>query len=187
MLIRVTAKRRQSHIIINALGKCDRQKREQLLDALSHIIKESTDTVKVFISSRDDMDIVRNLAGGPNVIISAKNNQDDIATFVHIDVDKNIENIFLLSGQMFENLRHKMKQVLYDQAQSMSVILHNPIVKRLNIRKAVLATFRFRWVSLQPQYLFRIQVASLVEERLLRLPQDLWNIYHETCTERLNE
>ena len=121
-LIRLTAERGLSHIIIDALDERNRQEREYLLDALSQIMKESTGIVKVFISSRDDMDIVRSLAGGPNVLISAKSNQDDIASFVHMEVDKQIQKKRLLAGHVSENLRHKIKQVLCDQAQGMSVL-----------------------------------------------------------------
>ena len=46
---------------------------------------------------------------------------------------------------------------------------------------------RFRWVTLQLHYLCKIKAASLVEKRLGKLPQDLWNIYHETYTERFDE
>ena len=121
MLIRLTAKRRLSFIIIDALDECNRQERGHLLDALSEIMKESTGIVKIFISSRDDMDIVRSLAGGPNVLISAKSNQDDISTFVNIEVDKQIQKKRLLAGLVSETLRHRIKQVLCDQAQGMSV------------------------------------------------------------------
>ena len=120
MLVRLTAERRLSHIIIDALDECNRQERERLLDALSQIMKVST--VKVFISSRDDMDIVRSLAGGPNVLISAKSNHDDIATFVNVEVDKQIQKKRLLAGHVSEILRHKIKLVLCDQAQGMSVL-----------------------------------------------------------------
>ena len=119
MLIRLTAKRRLSHIVIDALDECNRQEREHLLDALSQIMKESTGFVKVFISSRDDMDIVRRLAGGPNVLISAKSNQDDIAAFVNVEVDNQIQKKRLLAGHVSETLRDKIKQVLCDQAQGM--------------------------------------------------------------------
>ena len=119
MLIRLTEKRRFSHIIIDALDECNRQEREHLLDALSQIMKESPGIVKVFISSRDDMDIVRSLAGGPNVLISAKSNQDDIASFVHIEVDQQIQKKRLLAGHVSEDLRLKIKHVLCDQAQGM--------------------------------------------------------------------
>ena len=87
--------------------------------------------VKVFVSSRDDMDIVRHLAGCPNVQISAKSNQDDIATFVRIEVDKQIEKRRLLSGHVSDALRHKIKQVLCDQAQGMSVFHFSSTQKRV--------------------------------------------------------
>ena len=119
MLVRLTTERRLSHIIIDALDECSRQEREYLLDALSQLTKESTGTVKVFISSRDDMDIVRSLAGCPNVLISAKSNQDDIATFVNLEVDNQIQKKRLLAGHVSETLRDKIKQVLCDQAQGM--------------------------------------------------------------------
>ena len=122
ILIQLTAKRCLSHIIIDALDECNRDEREQLLDALSQVMKESTGIVKVFISSRDDMDIVRSLTGGPNVLISAKSNQDDIANFVHVEVDKQIQKKLLLAGHVSESLRYKIKQVLCDQAQGMSVL-----------------------------------------------------------------
>ena len=119
MLVRLTRERIHSYIIIDALDECDRQEREHLLDALSQIVKDSIGVVKIFISSRDDMDIVRHLAGCPNLQISAKRNQDDISAFVHIEVDKQIEKKRLLSGQVSETFRHKIKQVLCDQAQGM--------------------------------------------------------------------
>ena len=187
MLVQLTSKRRHCHIIIDALDECIREEREHLLDALSVIMKESTGIVKVFISSRDDMDIVRNLAGGPNVLISAKNNQDDIATFVRTEVDKQIEKKRLLSGQVSEALRHKIKQVLCDQAQGMSVKQGTPIPENFGYLSKFLTFFRFRWVTLQLQYLCRIKVASLVERRLGKLPQDLQKIYHETYMERFYE
>lgn len=127
-LISLTARRRYSYIIIDALDECDRREREHLLDALSQIVKESAGMVKIFISSRDDMDIVRHLAGCPNLLISAESNQEDIAAFVHSEVDKQIEKRRLLSGQVSERLRHKIKQVLCDQAQGMLVT--QPILMR---------------------------------------------------------
>ena len=57
----------------------------------------------------------------------------------------------------------------------------------LGRHKGSLIFVRFRWVTLQLQYLCRIKVASLVEKRLGKLPQDLWKIYHETYTERFEE
>ena len=60
-------------------------------------------------------------------------------------------------------------------------------MRDLGGHKGSLTFFRFRWVTLQLHYLCRIKVASLVERRLGKLPQDLWKIYHETYTERFEE
>ena len=60
-------------------------------------------------------------------------------------------------------------------------------MRELGSHKGSLTFVRFRWVTLQLHYLCRIKVASLVEKRLGKLPQDLWKIYHETYTERFGE
>ena len=60
-------------------------------------------------------------------------------------------------------------------------------MRELGSRESSLTFVRFRCVTLQLQYLCGIKVASLVERRLGKLPQDLWKIYHETYTERFDE
>src|SRR5205085_3355811 len=58
-------------IIVDALDECDAARRHELLMALDKIIQESTNLVKVFVSSRDDHDIVCRLAHSTNVFIRA--------------------------------------------------------------------------------------------------------------------
>jgi len=45
-------------IIIDALDECDEFLRHELLEALDEIVSKSSQVVKVFVSSRDDVDIV---------------------------------------------------------------------------------------------------------------------------------
>lgn len=45
-------------IIIDALDECEDSTRHELLDALDNIVIQSAEIVKIFISSRDDVDIV---------------------------------------------------------------------------------------------------------------------------------
>ena len=45
-------------IILDALDECEDMTRHELLEALDSIISNSTNVVKIFISSRDDIDIV---------------------------------------------------------------------------------------------------------------------------------
>lgn len=67
----------QISIVIDALDECDPQERRKFLDSLQTIIKTSR-LVKIFVSSRDDDDIIRRLDGVPNLWIEARDNEDDI-------------------------------------------------------------------------------------------------------------
>lgn len=47
-----------AYIVIDALDECDSLRRYELLEALDRIMSESDEVVKVFISSRSDIDVV---------------------------------------------------------------------------------------------------------------------------------
>ena len=49
-------------IIIDALDECDEETRHELLEALDIVISNSTELVRVLVSSRDDVDIVSTLS-----------------------------------------------------------------------------------------------------------------------------
>jgi hypothetical protein len=69
-------------IVIDALDECNPEKRSDLLDALEVILQESANLIKVFISSRDDQDIVFRLKRYSNLEISSERNSEDMASFV---------------------------------------------------------------------------------------------------------
>ncbi len=48
-------------IILDALDECEESTRHELLEAFDEIISHSAEVVKVFVSSRDDIDIVSSL------------------------------------------------------------------------------------------------------------------------------
>lgn len=48
-------------IILDALDECEENTRHELLEAFDEIISHSAEVVKVFVSSRDDIDIVSSL------------------------------------------------------------------------------------------------------------------------------
>lgn len=106
-------------IFIDALDECDPLRRHELLEALDHIITHSTNLVKVFVSSRDDNDIVCRLDKSPNVYISASDNEEDIIRFVHWEVEHSIQSKRLLAGVVSEGMRNKIRSVLIDGAQGM--------------------------------------------------------------------
>jgi hypothetical protein len=109
-------------IIIDALDECDRRLRPKLLEALDDIIQKSASLVKVFVSSRDDNDIVCQLVNTPNVIIHASDNDEDIKRFVECRVDQSIENKTLLSGNVSSDLRNGIIANLTEGAQGMYVV-----------------------------------------------------------------
>jgi ankyrin repeat domain-containing protein 50 len=75
-------------IILDALDECDLASRRQILDTLAQVVDESSKPVRVFISSRPDVDIRNSLGSRHNVEISAVENTDDIAKFVHQEIAK---------------------------------------------------------------------------------------------------
>jgi hypothetical protein len=68
-------------IVIDALDECDPVRRQDLLLSLRRIIRESTSVVKIFISSRDDKDIVTRMGRTSEVYIKADYNSKDIEEF----------------------------------------------------------------------------------------------------------
>lgn len=80
-------------IIIDALDESDPLTRGRLLETLTSLMHSSACSVKVFISSRDDVDIKLNLEKVPNLYIEARNS-GDIERFIHREL---IENRNLLN------------------------------------------------------------------------------------------
>ena len=72
-------------IIIDALDECDPEKPANLLETLETILQESSRLVKIFVSSRNDQDIMCHLQDYPNLNIASDRNMDDIASFVRAE------------------------------------------------------------------------------------------------------
>jgi hypothetical protein len=106
-------------IIIDALDECDPARRGELLAALDKIIQLSANLMKIFVSSRDDNDIVLRLTNSPNVFIRASDNSEDIERFVRTEVARSVEDEKLLSGQVSEDLKNKIVIALIEGAQGM--------------------------------------------------------------------
>ena len=83
-------------IVIDALDECNPEKRADLLETLETILQESSRLVKIFVSSRDDQDIVCHLEDYPNLNIASDRNMDDIASFVRAETQGLIKKRKLL-------------------------------------------------------------------------------------------
>lgn len=106
----------QTTIIIDALDESDTDKRTALMHELQKLLGSSGNLVKIFISSRDDGDIVYTLQGVSNLYIEAKNNSD-IARFVDRELEKPGRE--LLRGRASDDLKKTVRETLVEKADGM--------------------------------------------------------------------
>jgi hypothetical protein len=114
-------------IIIDALDEIHPDTRCRLLDALKSII-ESSPNAKIFVSSRNDVDIRLKLDQLPYHCIDATDNQRDINRFVRREVVRGLENKKLLYGglNLDDDLTKEIIRTLETKANGMSVSLCLP-------------------------------------------------------------
>ncbi|KAI9888993.1 MAG: hypothetical protein M1814_006051 [Vezdaea aestivalis] len=146
-------------LIIDALDECEPDTRLEILEKLDEILQDSTNLVKIFVSSREDSDLVCKLENSPNLYIEAVDNKEDIERFVKGEVERSIKSKKLLRGCISSELKDLTVTTLIDGAQGM-----------------------FRWASLQLQNLCnprRMKMEKDVRRELGRLPEKLADIYAE--------
>lgn len=119
LIISLTIAYSETTIVVDALDECDPLKRRRFLHCLEKIIKDSSGLVKIFVSSRDDNDIVRQLDGVANLWIEAKDNKDDSERFVESEITRCIDSRELLDGVVNKDLREKIIESLTNGAQGM--------------------------------------------------------------------
>ena len=112
-------KKNPATIVIDALDECDSSSRQNLLLALNELLKSSPTILKVFVSSRDDHDIVHRLAKSPNLFISTSDNSKDIQDYIRFQVSLAIEDERLLCGDVSEELKEHIVQRLKAKAEGM--------------------------------------------------------------------
>ena len=108
-----------TNIIIDALDECNQESRLVLLKSLKKIMVSSPSLIKVFVSSREDYDIVLHLNHCPNLEISACRNEADVESFIDKVVDESVSKKQLLSGKPPSDLVKLIKEVFRQQAGTM--------------------------------------------------------------------
>lgn len=109
----------QTTIVVDALDEVDRASRQSFLEALNTIANTSKNLVKIFVSSRDDDDIVLKLKDVPNLYISTKDNMRDIERFVLREIDSSISKCKLLRGEVDDQLKTQIITALLEKANGM--------------------------------------------------------------------
>ncbi|KAI8417164.1 hypothetical protein FOFC_03477 [Fusarium oxysporum] len=115
LIVRLSENYPMLTIILDALDECNPATRESLLSAMEDILRESPCLVKIFVSSRDDQDIVYRLQRYPNLKISSHKNSSDIANFVESETGR-----LLNSGKLlrYSSAQQMMKQKIIKRVAS---------------------------------------------------------------------
>lgn len=98
----------QTTIVIDALDESNPDERWKLIEALTTIVCSSATLVKIFISSRDDVDIKLHFEKVPNIYIDLRDNSGDIARFVRREVTLSIEKSIFLRGNVTDKFKEEI-------------------------------------------------------------------------------
>lgn len=141
-------------IILDALDECEIEERRLLLNTFDEVLNSSPRPVKIFISSRPEGDIRERLIQLPNLEISARNNNDDIAKFIRESTNS---------------------PAPWSRALQRNMALKDEIVETL-IGKS---DGMFQWARLQVDQLRLLEHEKDLRARLGKLPKDLKSSYDE--------
>jgi len=75
-------------LVLDALDECDMTVLDQFIVAIEDVLSQTSNVLRVFISSRPDREIRRQFSSRPNIEIQAKDNKADIGKFLDINVVK---------------------------------------------------------------------------------------------------
>lgn len=78
----------QTTLVLDALDECDPRTRDKVVEIFHDLLQRSSKPVKIFLSSRPDVDIKALLNDVPSLQIQATDNSADIATFVMSEILK---------------------------------------------------------------------------------------------------
>ena len=106
-------------IIIDALDECQPTRRYEILNALETIRTQSSNVVKILVSSRDDADLKARLKMFPNIEIRASDNVNDVQRFISHEIDTAVREHRLLSGNVSQGLKDKLQRRLKEGARGM--------------------------------------------------------------------
>ncbi|KAH8147134.1 uncharacterized protein LAJ45_08934 [Morchella importuna] len=146
----------ETTIVIDALDEYDQEKGKKFLMSLRKIVESSTSLVKIFVSSRNDDDIVLKLEKLPNLWIKAADNAGDIERFVQKEVIRCKKDGDLLRGSIKDELLEKIISSLTTRSQGM-----------------------FLWADLQIKHICAMDTSADIEAGLNALPESLEETYLE--------
>lgn len=113
-------------IAIDALDETASDRRDELFETIESILNKSSNLVKIFVSSRNDQDIVMELEHYPNLTIRSEQNHDDIGRFVVAETNHLVQKRKLLrySNRKDEMTKYIIEKVTEGAAEMQVLCYH---------------------------------------------------------------
>ncbi|KAL8778969.1 MAG: hypothetical protein Q9213_007169 [Squamulea squamosa] len=120
-LIVSTTSSNPATIVLDAIDEVNSQSRHVLLSALNQIVQDSSNVVKVFVTSRDDSNIQSLLPDAVALRIQERYVKRDLEVYVQQEVSSSIRNRRLLNGAVSEKLKETVIDTLVAGAGDMFI------------------------------------------------------------------
>ncbi|KAL8771405.1 MAG: hypothetical protein Q9209_003073 [Squamulea sp. 1 TL-2023] len=124
-------------IVIDAVDEVQPKGRYELVEALQQVIRDSSNAVKIFATSRDDDQVLSLLTNASTLRIRAENQQADMESFVYDQVNHAIKSRRLLGGDVSSNLQADLSQALMDGAGEIFLLVIWQIERLCDMRHEI--------------------------------------------------
>ncbi|OAA82015.1 Ankyrin repeat-containing domain protein [Akanthomyces lecanii RCEF 1005] len=152
LLLQLTRDHSQTTIAIDGLDECDRDTRYVLMDTLDDIVAKATQTVKIYIASRQDQDLRDRYQTRGHLEVTANDNQSDIEKFVL----KKMEQSEFCRTKLTKKVRQDVLRTFQEKSQGM-----------------------FQWAALHIDELLKLNRNKDISAYLDKLPRGLEAAYHK--------
>lgn len=119
LLIKLVDAYSQTTICLDALDEVDSTVRIRLLKALKLAIDKSKKPLKIFATSRNDVDILHQFTMFPRIDVQPDDNGNDINKFIKTTVESAVADAQLLHGDVTDQLKFVICDVLCDRSKGM--------------------------------------------------------------------
>ncbi|EHK24791.1 uncharacterized protein TRIVIDRAFT_220231 [Trichoderma virens Gv29-8] len=141
-------------LVLDGLDECNPDTRGELIEILAELTMLAKNSVKLFISSRKEQDIAKQLPSDVTLEVDAHDNEEDIETFVESRIEK-IKRTWKWTS-VPRDLENEIRRTVCEKSEGM-----------------------FRWADLQMDQLSKLSLANKLKERLGKLPKNLNASYEE--------
>jgi hypothetical protein len=119
LLVQLADMYEQTMICIDALDEVEPSTRKDLLQTLKFVMEKSKNLVKVFATTRMDVDIVRQFEMFPRIELQPDDNASDIERFIQEKIQTGIDDGELLDGAVGTDLKAEICNVLGVRSRGM--------------------------------------------------------------------